>query len=1145
MANFLLIVVILLKSFSFSLQEVCVVPDGGSSKSCKTVTSLNHFCKEDTRGLPDHTLVTLLSGTHHLNTICQFSNVGNITLRSETGSNVTIQCNGNENAGFLFSNVSNLVVSSFEMRHCAVAWDGASKTLTFWPNNDFTASLLVIEGRDHILRNLSIVSSGGVFIHNAGGTVTMNSIEVTRSQNFGIIIWYDMHLIGNNRMTIADSLIAFQSGLFMTLGRSNMSIDIVHTNFYENHLQSYGGNMGIFILDASVSVMISDCNFNSGKAEVGGGLYIYHNSSSNSSSLSIVNSTFANNIAEYSGGGVGVETYRSAALHMDIINSSFYVNTAAAGSALYVKSRSVRYFHSPTSSVHLKISVCNFSNNKVIANFEESGTILLKLVPSVKMDNIVVKSNNNRAIVAVQSNVEFSGSSQISNNTGYSGGGLYLKSSRLFLKPNTNLVISNNSAETTGGGIQVSGNNYYCFYGFSSENMSLAQNINFTIINNSAQICGDNYYESNIKVDFGECLADILFKHYINIPDNAANNPSSISSDPQQVCLGGHDRYWCGTSLEKYGYPGGKLVLTNVYMTGESFGLTTGVVSTTAIGHGSILKSEKTQLIGIAGGNLTYTIYRTSTDNRENMCKLQFKPDAFHHSGIHFIFMDCPLGFQLTSTKSELLECQAVSIPVITDSNIQSQTITKRNLSWLGIFEMDNQSYVAASNYCPLDYCNPTIHEIRSHSDHLDQDEQCQYNRTGVLCGACPEGWSMVLGSSECRKCSSVWLLLILPFALAGLLLVVLIHFLDLTVTSGTVCGLIFYANILQDHSIALLSKYHPIPGLTPFLQVFLSWVNLDLGISACFYNSMEAFGKTMLLFVFPVYIWFISAVIIILSNRFFCFTRLMGSNAMKVLSTLIILSYSKMLRVTIDIFSFKLLTVYNATDSSISSIMARWTVDGNIPFLDSQKHLVLFLIAVLFVLLLLPFTITLLCIKHVYYLSNCGRVFSWVDKLKPFFETYTGPFKDNARFWTGLLLFVRLLLLIVSAIDYSNDIIPYIIIAITCLLLLVIMVILQGAYKNNIPSALETFFIFNICAVFLINAHETGSELWTSIISHLLVTSAFFVFLGIIAYHVCLKFGFNKCLKPKNVEADYEELDYEGMRDRDMYRPLQASANY
>ena len=404
-----------------------------------------------------------------------------------------------------------------------------------------------------------------------------------------------------------------------------------------------------------------------------------------------------------------------------------------------------------------------------------------------------------------------------------------------------------------------------------------------------------------------------------------------------------------------------------------------------------------------------------------------------------------------------------------------------------------------------------------------------------------PEGWSLVLGSSECReKCSNVWLLLILPFALAGILLVLVIHFLNLTVTMGTVSGLIFYANIIQDYSVALLSK-HPIPGLTPILQIFLSWLNLDLGISTCFYDGMEAFGKTMLLFVFPIYIWLISATITFLSNRFMFFTRLVGENAVKVLSTLILLSYSKMFRVTIGALNLKFVKVYftNFTTSEL-----RWAIDGNIPYFDPQRHLALFVMALLFILLLLPFSMSLLCIRRVYSLSNCCRVFSWIDKLKPFFDTYTGPFKDNARFWTGLLLFVRLFLLIVHTLDYKNDVIPYYIIIAVCLFLSAIMIFLYGVYEKKYLNILEYFFILNICIVFLINTYQGGPNSWKSISSHLLVSSAFLAFLGIVAYHIYLKLSCLGLMKRlcqlynRNADTDEDRLSScEGMRG---YEPIE-----
>ena len=53
-----------------------------------------------------------------------------------------------------------------------------------------------------------------------------------------------------------------------------------------------------------------------------------------------------------------------------------------------------------------------------------------------------------------------------------------------------------------------------------------------------------------------------------------------------------------------------------------------------------------------------------------------------------------------------------------------------------------------------------------------------------MLCGGCQIELSLALGNDQCLPCSNTYLLLILPFALAGLLLVFLIKSLDLTVRS-------------------------------------------------------------------------------------------------------------------------------------------------------------------------------------------------------------------------------------------------------------------------------------------------------------------------------------------------------------------------
>ena len=83
---------------------------------------------------------------------------------------------------------------------------------------------------------------------------------------------------------------------------------------------------------------------------------------------------------------------------------------------------------------------------------------------------------------------------------------------------------------------------------------------------------------------------------------------------------------------------------------------------------------------------------------------------------------------------------------------------------------------------CPAEYCSTDTVTILS----LDNpDVQCASNRSGVLCGECATNYSLLLGGSRCDTCSNTYLVLILPFALAGVALVVLLSILRLTVATG------------------------------------------------------------------------------------------------------------------------------------------------------------------------------------------------------------------------------------------------------------------------------------------------------------------------------------------------------------------------
>ena len=156
-----------------------------------------------------------------------------------------------------------------------------------------------------------------------------------------------------------------------------------------------------------------------------------------------------------------------------------------------------------------------------------------------------------------------------------------------------------------------------------------------------------------------------------------------------------------------------------------------------------------------------------------------------------------------------------------------------------------------------------TVHKNSAISLLITTDDQCRYNRSGLICGACREGYSLTLGGSKCKECSHVYLVLFLPLAVAGVVLVLFLLTFKLTVSMGTINGLIFFANIIGTNSSIFLP-----PESTVVLRVFIAWLNLDLGISTCLFDGLDMYIKVWLQFVFPFYVFALIGIIIFVSHR-------------------------------------------------------------------------------------------------------------------------------------------------------------------------------------------------------------------------------------------------------------------------------------
>ena len=71
------------------------------------------------------------------------------------------------------------------------------------------------------------------------------------------------------------------------------------------------------------------------------------------------------------------------------------------------------------------------------------------------------------------------------------------------------------------------------------------------------------------------------------------------------------------------------------------------------------------------------------------------------------------------------------------------------------------------------------------------------------------------------------------------------IQVLDLTVAVGTINGLIFYANVIKSYDSLFF-----LPDQKSILTVFISWLNLNLGIETCFISGLDGYAKTWMQFI-------------------------------------------------------------------------------------------------------------------------------------------------------------------------------------------------------------------------------------------------------------------------------------------------------
>ena len=452
----------------------------------------------------------------------------------------------------------------------------------------------------------------------------------------------------------------------------------------------------------------------------------------------------------------------------------------------------------------------------------------------------------------------------------------------------------------------------------------------------------------------------------------------------------------------------------------------------------------------------------------------------------------CPVGFTLQSNRKSCY-CDPLlnnNILSVVSCNLDNGTILRPANSWISADTHNNSHTYNLSPQCPFDYCLP----YSSHLNMSNPDSQCQFKRSGAVCGKCKQGLSTVFGSSQCKHCSNVYLFLIIPMAIAGIVLVIILFTFNLTVTNGIINTLIFYINIISITYSQFCFDSH-----SPHCTI-LSLFNLDLGIETCFYDGMDGYTKMWLQLAFPLYLMLIAFSLIIGSRYCARLQRLTANRVLKVLATIFFLSYTKILLTVCQVlFFFSSFTHLPSEDTTLV-----WSVDTGVK-LFGVKFCILYITCLILFIILLIFNALLLFPRTI-------SRWSFINHFKPLLDAYFGPYKQNYSFWTGLQLLIRSGFFGLSALSRN--------VSLCCGAFLVgIVLCTHGTlypFKSKFKNIQESFVLLDLLAVYVTALYSDGeNNRYKLLIIRALIITVLAYFIGLVFCH-CVMITYGDTIKRK-----------------------------
>ena len=890
----------------------------------------------------------------------------------------------------------------------------------------------------------------------------------------------------------------------------------------------YGGGMNAMIINLAQNntLVVRDSRFegNQSPRRGGGGVSLGHIFTSKEApkgnQIIFENTKFVNNSAAF-GGGLAIHS--SPNVESGVFNNTFVFrncsweeNEAYFAAAVDLSMHKIFLDSSPSSATFID---CTFLNNIITYNKSKLGQsakqyleghgVFLSTAYTIQFEgNTTFCGNSGTALFMVTSTARFGPDSVVlfQNNSGSLGAAITLAGlSTIVVQQNSNFTFRQNRASSSGAAIyQFSIDQHELFAGstncFIKHLGSNEESIHFKFEDNNIYI-----FENHTDGDSGHDIHAVTLNQCKRMCN--ANN-----SDPTTIfkCVGQFSFSNKSVSTVTLGakYTMEKSNISHEVIPGAEFQIPfdlkddlgnkprtvyrVSVNNTNVIIHPMYIADGQFKVYGMPGHSARLTLTKKGGVRPMTVvftislkhCPPGFVIETITHSWTSKQWPQCVCAVNTGKSYQGIAWCNSTHY----------YAYAKRG-TWFGY-----EDYNLYTAHCPSDYCsidnsngtyNPQIYPLITEASPERLDEViCATKRTGILCGKCISHHSVSFHNYglKCEpddKCRLGWLLYITAELLPLTLLFLVVIFFNISFTTGTASGFIFFAQVIDSfvvtsHGSVWLRK--EIFKLTEVYRFIYRFFNFDFfsnqKLGFCLIKGATALDILAFKYVTILYaLIMIFAMIFILNycsayfyRKYSCIMKhTLKSSVIHGLSAFLIMCYTQCIRV-----SFLLLTpatIYGRGGKVSRRVVFR---DGEIDYF-SEAHLRYAIPAIAFITIaLIPPLLLIVYPLHYRVIAALKldekRWFKTVskydslEKMKPLLDSFQSCFKDNCRFFAGLYFLYRFLFLLSFAVieSYTSF---YTVIEVQLIAILALHAHVQP-YQNKLHNRLDTLIFTNLAVI-------------------------------------------------------------------------------